>query len=226
MMKCPGQDTRYWKPEDVCELACAQCGRMVEFFKTDGRRQCPGCGSRIENPNVSLGCAQWCEHAVECLGYDPKTVRLKPSADTSVVKELTDAVRAALHGDAKRIDRALAVLAHARTIMTTEGGRPRVVIAAALLFDLDVDEARRVLKDRGVDAVTAAHVVDIVASGCGSDGVDTLESRIVGDAARLADLVDATDVKASGRFRTESGKARAAELLSQRNSHNAKELRG
>jgi len=217
-MKCPGQDTRYWKPEDVYELTCAQCGRPVEFFKTDGRRSCPGCGSRIENPNVSLGCAQWCEHAIACLGYDPKTVRLKPSADTPLVKKLTDAVRAGLRGDGTRIDHALAVLTHARAILAVEGGRPRVVIAAALLCDVDVREARRILEEVGVDPVTITHVCDIVADAA---EVDTLESRIVRDARALVNLTAAGVGRGDAErtapvdetFSTAAGKTRAPEQL-------------
>ncbi|MCX5858726.1 MAG: HD domain-containing protein [Proteobacteria bacterium] len=72
---CPGQDTRFWKPGDIFEVACGKCGRPVEFFKDDSSRRCPGCGQRVQNPRISLGCAQWCEHAKECLGYDPKESR-------------------------------------------------------------------------------------------------------------------------------------------------------
>lgn len=240
-MKCPGQDTRYWKPEDVYELECARCGRMVEFFKTDGRRNCPGCGNRIENPKVSLGCAQWCEHAVACLGYDPKTVRLKKSADTSLATKLTDAVKAEFRGDRKRIDHALAVLEHARAIMSVEGGRPRVVMSAALLHDIGIPEAerkhnssaaryqeeegppvaRRILKDAAVDPVTIEHVCDIVGSHHSAGRIDTLEFRIIWDADwlvnRSADAQERseTEMKAliDRTFKTAAGKARARELF-------------
>ncbi len=67
-MKCPGQDTRFWSPDDICEFPCKSCGAVVEFFKDDVTRHCPGCGRRIVNPRVQLGCAEWCEHAEECLG--------------------------------------------------------------------------------------------------------------------------------------------------------------
>ncbi len=70
-MKCPGQDTRFWTPGDICEFPCASCGAVVEFFKDDVGRKCPGCGRRMVNPRVTLGCAEWCEHAEECLGTAP-----------------------------------------------------------------------------------------------------------------------------------------------------------
>ena len=31
--KCPGQDMRYWTADDACEIACPECGEMIEFLK-------------------------------------------------------------------------------------------------------------------------------------------------------------------------------------------------
>ena len=71
-MKCPGQDTRYWRPGDVFEVACTSCGRPVEFFKDDLSRKCPECGARFRNPRIDLGCAEWCPYASECVDYYPE----------------------------------------------------------------------------------------------------------------------------------------------------------
>ncbi len=68
---CPGQDTRYWRPGDIFNVACASCGNDVEFFKDDAKRRCSRCGALVQNPRLSAGCARWCGHAKECLGYDP-----------------------------------------------------------------------------------------------------------------------------------------------------------
>ncbi len=51
-MKCPGQDTRYWKPEAVFEAKCPKCGNAVEFFKDDTTRKCGICGHRFLNPGM------------------------------------------------------------------------------------------------------------------------------------------------------------------------------
>ncbi len=71
---CPGQDTRYWRPGDIFNVPCASCGNEVEFFKDDVRRRCTGCGATVQNPRMTVGCAGWCEHAKECLGYDPSKI--------------------------------------------------------------------------------------------------------------------------------------------------------
>lgn len=70
---CPGQDTRYWTPEDIFEVACPSCGHLVEFFKDDVHRRCDRCNHEMTNPELNFGCAQWCQHASECLGTDRKS---------------------------------------------------------------------------------------------------------------------------------------------------------
>jgi hypothetical protein len=70
-MKCPGQDTRYWKPGDIFDVRCPGCGGDVEFFRDDVRRAC-GCGRIISNPKLNLACAEWCQKAEECLGIGPE----------------------------------------------------------------------------------------------------------------------------------------------------------
>ena len=75
-MRCPGQDTRYLKPDDIFEVNCGQCGYSIEFFKDDASRRCPNCGSRIANPKISVGCAQWCKHAKECLSFNSQILQL------------------------------------------------------------------------------------------------------------------------------------------------------
>lgn len=67
-MKCPGQDPQYWDRDAIYECPCPSCGAAVEFFKDDARRRCPHCGLRFANPQLDLGCAEWCPYAEQCLG--------------------------------------------------------------------------------------------------------------------------------------------------------------
>jgi len=68
--KCPGQSTMFWRPEDVHELPCPHCGYSIEFFKIDLKRKCPKCRHEVLNPKANFSCAEWCEHAEDCLGPD------------------------------------------------------------------------------------------------------------------------------------------------------------
>jgi endogenous inhibitor of DNA gyrase (YacG/DUF329 family) len=64
--RCPGQDTINFTPDDVYEVPCPECGKLVEFFKDDPTRRCPSCGNRFPNPKLDLGCAAWCPAAGDC----------------------------------------------------------------------------------------------------------------------------------------------------------------
>ncbi len=78
--KCPGQDMRFLKAEDIREERCPACGGIVEFFKDDRSRKCARCGIRFKNPRLDIGCAAWCPHAAECVEYKPAE---GPGAQTS-----------------------------------------------------------------------------------------------------------------------------------------------
>jgi ribosomal protein S27E len=85
-LKCPGQDTRYWKKGDIFEVRCPRCGREVEFFKDDVRRRC-FCGRTIVNPRLDLACAEWCQHAEKCVDGPPEELRSKKSPDGAAGKK-------------------------------------------------------------------------------------------------------------------------------------------
>lgn len=244
-MQCPGQDTRYWKPEDVHEIACQACGTAVEFFKTDAARRCPGCGEKVQNPKVSLGCARWCAYAKECLGFDPNEVHVEDTSEGSLADRLVAEALLEL-GNAPEaqqvLDRGMQVVDRARQVLLEEEGDPRVVLSAALLLDIGAPraaaahtspEARfheaegrvvawRLLQELKVDGVTADHVCQIVGSHHSADEVDTPEFRVVCDADQLVRISEARqEAGADGPaadaelFRTESARRMAAELAAQ-----------
>jgi len=68
MLRCPGQDQRFWKSGDVFDVKCPGCGRSVEFFKDEPKMKCRKCGQMVVNPRLDLGCAEWCQYAQQCLG--------------------------------------------------------------------------------------------------------------------------------------------------------------
>jgi hypothetical protein len=209
MSLCPGQDTRYWGPDSVSEIACGRCGYSVEFFKTDGSRRCPKCGARVTNPAVSMGCAQWCRHAKECLGFDPKSLSAEKRPYDSVVDKLIAAVKTEFGADQTRISHALEVLERAEEIMQAEGGEPRVVVAAALLHDIGIQEAerkhgrgtpeyqeaegppiaKRILEKLGFDEQVIGEVCRIVGSHHTGGATDSIEFRIIWDADHIVNLL-------------------------------------
>ncbi len=64
--KCPGQDSRNWRPEDIAEAPCPVCGEEIEFFKIDRALPCPNCGTFVLNPQLDPDCREWCAYAEAC----------------------------------------------------------------------------------------------------------------------------------------------------------------
>ncbi|MHC4562044.1 MAG: hypothetical protein ACYS8X_04635 [Planctomycetota bacterium] len=62
--KCPGQLSL--RALDSVVVPCPDCGRLVEFFSDEPKRQCH-CG-RVMLRETLPQCAEWCPAAAECLG--------------------------------------------------------------------------------------------------------------------------------------------------------------
>jgi len=199
---CPGQDTRFWQKGDIFEVTCSHCGYSVEFFKDDATRRCPRCGRKLENPRLTLGCAQWCQYAEKCLGYDPKTIKLKAEKESSLADKLIEAIKEVFGDDQPRITHALRVFEAAQELLRSEDANPRIVVAAALLHDIGIREAerkdgsaepksqeleglpiaRRILEGLDFPEKDIQHVCQIVVDHHSACGIDSPEFRVVRDA--------------------------------------------
>jgi len=204
--RCPGQDMRYWKPDDIFILKCPHCDNEIEFFKDEPFRICSACKAEVRNPKINLGCAKWCKFAKECLG---------PLADqytnvASMCDRLIAEMKNVFGDDKRRIDHALKVLDFAEQIMKTENADPLVVKAAAILHDIGIHEAERkynsaagnyqeiegppiaakILEQLGLRNEVIEHVCRIIGSHHSAKDIDTPEFRIVWDADWLVNLPD------------------------------------
>lgn len=83
-MRCPGQDSQYWKADAIYDVPCPQCGEAVEFFKDDSARVCPACKTRFANPKLDFGCASYCPHASQCVGLQEERKDEQPLKDILV----------------------------------------------------------------------------------------------------------------------------------------------
>ncbi len=160
-MKCPGQDTRYWKPEDIFVAECPKCGAEIEFFKDDARRRCAWCGHMFYNPKIELGCAEWCQYAEKCV---PDLVRAKKAAQN--FKELlAERVKTHLEGDPAAWEQTEKAMHYAQDLLKAEGGDPKVVLASVLLHRVEPAEAREFLAELETEPEITEAVLELLGGG-------------------------------------------------------------
>lgn len=240
-MKCPGQDSRYWKPGSIFETKCPNCGEPVEFFKDDPTRKCGNCGNKCVNPNMDFGCAAYCKFADQCIGELPP--ELLAEREELMKDRIAIEMKKHLGKDFKRIGHATRVARHAEAIAGEAGGDPAVILAAAYLHDVGSHEAaqkqgtadgpdieterlaaaRKIMEKIGAKAELIEAVCDILSRLHHPEKEDPLNVKVVRDANRIAALEeDNKGAKADPErikkiieteFFTESGKDRAEKQL-------------
>jgi HD superfamily phosphodiesterase len=140
-MKCPGQETQFWKPGSIFEVKCPKCGNEVEFFKDDPTRKCPKCGHRFLNPSLDFGCASYCPYAEQCIGTLPP--ELLAQKDDLLKDRVAIEMKRYFKQDFKRVGHAVRVARYAEQIGREEGGNLAVILCAAYLHDIGIKEAER-----------------------------------------------------------------------------------
>ena len=235
MVRCPGQDQRFWKPEDIFEVQCSGCSKAIEFFKDEPKLKCRSCGQIVINPKIDLGCAEWCQYAEQCLGVS--TINSLRVIRDKLVYEMEKY----LAGDEKRIEHARAVLNYAEQIQAVEGGDPLIVRAAAILHDIGIHQAEQkhgssagkyqeiegpsiaaeILNRCDISSEVIEHVCRIIANHHSAKEIDTTEFRVIWDADWLVnipmDFPDASEEKLQEiiekTFKTHEGQKMAVELF-------------
>jgi putative nucleotidyltransferase with HDIG domain len=240
-MKCPGQDTRFWKPGDVFEINCPKCGTIVEFFKDEVRRKCR-CGHEIVNPKIDFGCAQWCQYAEQCVGRVPEEVKARRRAEQgdSMKDRISFEMKRYFGTDFKRVNHALKVARYAEHILKVEGGDPLVILGAAYLHDIGIHEAERrhgssaghyqetegpaiareILQRLNVQKEVTDEICDIISHHHSPKGGETLNFQILYEADWLVNIEEEgiakdrekTEKLIGKAFRTSAGRRLAKEL--------------
>ena len=230
-MKCPGQDTQYWKPGAIFEADCPECGASVEFFKDDTTRKCPACGHRFVNPKMDFGCASYCQYAEQCLGDLPP--ELIAQKEDMLKDRVAVEVKRHFKTDFKKIGHAMRVARYAERIGKFESGNLAVILSAAYLQDLDGEpeagqnrnntEARKILEKLGAREELIQEVCEILDRPGRPSSDDGVNLRVVFDADRIAGLEERqkSDPLPEGtlaalieeELTTEAGKKEAKQVL-------------
>jgi hypothetical protein len=207
-MKCPGQDTQYWKPGAIFDAKCPECGSSVEFFKDDTTRKCAQCGHRFINPKMDFGCASYCQFAEQCVGNLPP--ELLAGKEDLLKDRVAIEMKKYFKTDFKRIGYATRVARYAERIGKAEGGNLAVILCAAYLNDIgepktekqsdgtssepyhrqSVPIARSILEKLGAPEELIRVVCDIIARKHTPGPDETSGFLAVHDANRIAALED------------------------------------
>ncbi len=240
-MKCPGQDSRYWRPSSIFETECPACHKPVEFFKDDPTRKCEHCGNKFVNPHMDFGCAAYCKFADQCIGDLPP--ELIAEREELMKDRIAIEMKKYFKKDFKRIGHATRVARHAEAIAKTEGGDMAIILAAAYLHDIGIHEAerkhgstagkyqeiegppiaRQIMENLGIAEPMTAEVCDIIGHHHHPNETETLNFKVLYDADLIANIEDNQKEAPSDRnrlekiietaFFTPSGKNRAEELF-------------
>ena len=207
-MKCPGQDSRYWKPDSIFEAKCPECGKIVEFFKDDTTRKCRHCGHRFANPKMDFGCAAYCKFAEQCIGTLPP--ELLAQRDDLLKDRIAIEMKKYFKTDFKRIGHASRVARYAQKIGVAEGGNMAVILASAYLHDIGIHEAekkynstaavyqekegpaiaRSIMEGLGANNDLIEEVCDIIGHHHHPKDEETLNFKVLYDADLIANIED------------------------------------
>ena len=192
-MKCPGQDTRYWKPGDIFDVDCPPCGNKVEFFKDEATRQCRVCGNKIVNSRMNFGCAGYCQFAEQCLGDLGR--ELSAQRDDLFKDCLALEVKKLLGRDFKKIAHITNVARYAEEIARGEKAMPALVICASYLHVFYEGEqgttagqqtAADILKRLNAGPELTEKVLDFIDRFIAEDAGDSFDVKVLFDAHLLS----------------------------------------
>ncbi|MFH1757762.1 MAG: HD domain-containing protein [Pseudomonadota bacterium] len=240
-MRCPGQDSRYWKPGAIYEVTCPHCGSSVEFFKDESTRRCKKCGNKLVNPKMDFGCASYCKYAEQCLGELPPEVLAQRN---ELLKDrVAIEIKQYFKKDFKRIGHATKVARYAEQIVKEEKGDPAIALSAAYLHDIGIKEAeeryqsteakyqeelgppiaREILTKLGANPELTEEVCDIVGHHHHPRPVETINFKVVYDADLIVNMEESQQetkfppeklgAMIAKNFLTESGRQLARKTL-------------
>jgi hypothetical protein len=234
-IRCPGQNTLFWKPDDIFDVTCPSCSAPVEFWKDDSKRSCK-CGHRFLNPKRDLGCLEYCKYAEQCMpdmfqGENLKALYRDRLLVTAKIK---------LKPEDASLERSQKIAELAEEILDGEGGQPKVVFAATILGDLVLNSqphgrqgvsssqgespvaiVTKVLADLGTEKEVIDQVCQIIEDRINGTISEDVNQRIVSDALMVADLSEkktlleeaAIERLIDSKVQTETGKRLARERL-------------
>ncbi len=185
---------RYWKPGDIFEVVCPNCGAAVEFFKDEANRRCRSCKNMVPNPRMNFGCAAYCQFAEQCLGElgpEGQAIRNNLLKDRLAVE-----VKKLLGRDFKGIAHTISIARFAEELAREEGAKPAPLLCAAYVHifqertEGDGATGRQaigaLLERLGASPDMANQVLEIVDHFATGKIANSIEEKVFRDAHLLA----------------------------------------
>ncbi|HIE08151.1 MAG TPA: HD domain-containing protein [Desulfarculaceae bacterium] len=168
-MRCPGQDSRYWKHDAIFDSKCPECGTEIEFFKDQTTCKCKNCGKQVINPRMDFGCASYCQYAEQCMGELPP--ELLANRDDLMKDRVALRMKMHFRKDFKNVGQATKVARFAAKIAPEEGAVPAVVLCAAYLHNIGAKPAA------GSDAPVSPKEMEKEAVRLGREILESLRAK-------------------------------------------------
>lgn len=202
MQRCPGQDMRYWTPEDIFDVNCPYCDYPIEFWRDEPFRLCRSCRKEVRNPRIDLGCAKWCKFGDQCLGRSA-TEQL---AAAPVIEKLTALLDPLSETDPDQYVLAMEIARISNLLLTSEGGDPCRIKTAALLAGAvqERDNPDQMVRSMLAQTILSPEETDVIAGLIrqilSDEPSESLEVTVVRDALILArtTLQDESDLQKLG----------------------------
>jgi len=195
MQRCPGQDMRYWTPDDIFYVCCPYCDHEIEFWKDEPFRLCRSCQKEVRNPRIDLGCAKWCKFGDQCLG---RSVSEQFGAEP-VIEKLNALVQPLAENEPERYELLLETVRIANLLLTAEGGDLCRVKTAAMLIvpvQTEADPAvatRQMLQQTILDEEETDAICLLIEQVLSDDAPASIDVSVVRDALILADPARQSD---------------------------------
>ncbi len=200
MTRCPGQDQRYWTPDDIFDVACPYCDYEIEFWKDEPFRLCRSCQKEVRNPRIDLGCAKWCKFSDRCLGRSVD----EHLAAAPVITKLKTLLKKQAGERPEQYAAAMEIHRIASLLQTSEGGDPCRIKIASLLVGVVQNEsapitaARAFLKETILTEEENLAICEILRIVLSKEAPTSLDAGVVKDALVLAEtaLEDEKEIEA------------------------------
>lgn len=166
-------------------FSCPSCGEEVEIWSDEIRGACHRCGQAVFRDGV-MSCLEWCKYGKDCVGEETYSRYLK-NRTMGLRRKLLEAVRKHGEPEIRRLRQSEAALGWAEEILKGIKADCHIVIPAAILHNIEVEDTiRQILLRAGFFPAEIDRICTIIDQSRVPGEDESIECRVVHDAGLLA----------------------------------------